>query len=156
MDVIALAQHGISNATATLGTATSAAHLEKIYRQCPEVVFCFDGDNAGRRAAARALETALPTLQDGRQARFLFLPEGEDPDTLVRTKGAQHFSSLVSAAMPLEDFLFASQGENLNLDTMEGRARLSTLAVPLLQKLPAGGLSSTDVQGPGRTHRHGH
>ena len=80
MDVIALAQHGISYATATLGTATSKTHLERIYRLCPEVVFCFDGDEAGRKAAFRAMEAALPCMEDGRQARFLFLPEGQDPD----------------------------------------------------------------------------
>ena len=80
MDVIALAQHGITYATATLGTATSTTHLERIYRLCPEVVFCFDGDEAGRKRCA-AMEAALPCMEDGRQARFLFLPEGEDPDT---------------------------------------------------------------------------
>jgi DNA primase len=138
MDVIALAQHGISNATATLGTATSDAHLEKIYRICPEVVFCFDGDNAGRQAASRALEAALPCMQDGRQARFLFLPEGEDPDTLVRSKGADHFGSLVANATALENFLFDSLGEGLDLASMDGRARLTKLAAPMLQKIPAG------------------
>ncbi|MEP5766114.1 MAG: DNA primase [Halieaceae bacterium] len=138
MDVIALAQHGINNAAATLGTATSAAHLEKIYRLCPEVVFCFDGDKAGRQAASRALEAALPCMQDGRQARFLFLPEGEDPDTLVRSEGAEQFQQRVSAATPLETFLFESIGQGLDLDTMDGRARFSKLAAPLLQTIPAG------------------
>jgi DNA primase len=138
MDVIALAQSGISNATATLGTATSDIHLEKIYRICPEVVFCFDGDNAGRQAATRALEAALGCMQDGRQARFLFLPEGEDPDTLVRAKGADHFHELVANATPLETFLYESLGEGLNLESMDGRARLSKLAAPLLQKIPPG------------------
>ena len=138
MDVIALAQHGISNATATLGTATSGSHLEKIYRLCPEVVFCFDGDAAGRQAASRALEAALPCMQDGRQARFLFLPEGEDPDTLVRGAGAAHFNQLVSDAVPLETFLFESLAEGIDTDSMDGRARLSKLATPLLQKLPGG------------------
>ena len=138
MDVIALSQHGISNTTATLGTATSPAHMEKIYRLCPEVVFCFDGDEAGRQAANRALEAAIPCMQDGRQARFLFLPEGEDPDTLVRSHGADHFRGLVNHATPLEDFLFESAGSGLDLDTMDGRARLSKLAAPLLQKIPAG------------------
>ena len=138
MDVIALAQHGITNATATLGTATSSVHLEKIYRQCPEVVFCFDGDNAGRQAAARALEAALPCMSDGHQARFLFLPEGEDPDTLVRQSGPDHFWSLVADATPLETFLFDSLSEGLDLESMDGRARLSKLAAPLLQTLPDG------------------
>ena len=94
MDVIALAQHGINNATATLGTATSNTHLERIYRLCPEVVFCFDGDEAGRKAAFRAMEAALTSMEDGRQARFLFLPEGEDPDTCVRGGGPEHFQRL--------------------------------------------------------------
>ncbi|MEE4659419.1 MAG: toprim domain-containing protein, partial [Halieaceae bacterium] len=138
MDVIALAQHGISNATATLGTATGQAHLEKIYRLCPEVVFCFDGDSAGRQAARRALEAALPVMEDGRQARFLFLPEGEDPDTLVRARGAEHFHALLDAATPLEDFLFEALSENLDLTTLDGKARLSKLAAPMLGKLPAG------------------
>ncbi len=138
MDVIALAQHGITNATATLGTATGEAHLEKLYRLCPEVVFCFDGDEAGRQAAKRAMEAALPCMQDGRQARFLFLPEGEDPDTLVRGKGAEHFDHLVTGATPLEDFLFDSLAEHLDPDTLDGKARLSKLAAPLLSKLPAG------------------
>jgi DNA primase len=138
MDVIALAQHGITYATATLGTATGQAHLEKIYRLCPEVVFCFDGDNAGRQAATRALEAALPCLQDGRAARFLFLPEGEDPDTLVRGEGAEHFQSLVENAMPLDSFLFESLSENLDTGSLDGKARLSKLAAPLIQKIPPG------------------
>ncbi|MDJ0877659.1 MAG: DNA primase [Halieaceae bacterium] len=138
MDVIALAQHGINNATATLGTATGQAHLEKIFRLCPEVVFCFDGDEAGRQAASRAMEAAIPCMQDGRSARFLFLPEGEDPDTLVRSQGAQHFQALVNAAMPLDNFLFDSLAANLSLDSLDGKARLSKLAAPLLQKLPPG------------------
>ncbi len=138
MDVIALAQHGINIATATLGTATSAAHLEKIYRLCPEVVFCFDGDKAGRQAATRAMEAAVPCMQDGRQACFLFLPEGEDPDTLVRAKGADYFNGLVTQAMPLETFLFESMAEGLDMASMDGRARMSKLATGLLQKLPNG------------------
>jgi DNA primase len=95
MDVIALAQAGISYAVATLGTATSTEHLERIFRVVPEVVFCFDGDEAGRKAAERALHSALPTMADGRQARFLFLREGEDPDSLVRKEGAEAFLDLV-------------------------------------------------------------
>jgi DNA primase len=138
MDVIALAQHGINIATATLGTATSAAHLEKIYRLCPEVVFCFDGDKAGRQAATRAMEAAVPCMQDGRQARFLFLPEGEDPDTLVRAKGADYFNELVTQATPLETFLFDSMADGLDMESMDGRARMSKQAAPLLQKLPNG------------------
>jgi DNA primase len=138
MDVIALAQHGITNATATLGTATSKTHLERIYRLSPEVVFCFDGDEAGRKAAVRAMEAALPCMEDGRQARFLFLPEGEDPDTMVRGGGAEHFQTLVSNAMPLEEFLFESVAQGLDTSSMDGKARLSKLALPHLRQLPEG------------------
>ena len=138
MDVIALAQHGITNATATLGTATSKTHLERIYRLCPEVVFCFDGDEAGRKAAVRAMEAALPCMEDGRQARFLFLPEGEDPDTMVRSGGAEHFQELVRNAMPLEQFLFESVAEGLDTSSMDGKARLSKQALPYLRQLPEG------------------
>lgn len=138
MDVIALAQHGISNATATLGTATSATHLERLYRLAPEVVFCFDGDDAGRKAAFRALEAALPCMEDGRQARFLFLAEGEDPDTLVRNTGADRFSELVTAATPLESFLFDAVSQGLDTSTLDGRARLSKQALPYIRQLPDG------------------
>jgi DNA primase len=138
MDVIALAQHGISNATATLGTATSKTHLERIYRVCPEVVFCFDGDEAGRKAAVRAMEAALPCMEDGRQARFLFLPEGEDPDTMVRSRGAEYFQALVADAMPLEQFLFESVAQGVDTSSMDGKARLSKLALPLMRQLPEG------------------
>jgi DNA primase len=138
MDVIALAQHGINNATATLGTATSKTHLERIYRLCPEVVFCFDGDEAGRKAAFRALEAALPCMEDGRQARFLFLPEGQDPDDAVRGGGAEHFQQLLDGATPLETFLFESVAQGLDTSSLEGRARLSKLALPYIRQLPEG------------------
>lgn len=136
MDVVALAQHGIHYAVATLGTATSTDHLRKIFRYCPEVVFCFDGDEAGRRAANKALTAALPTLEDGRLAKFLFLPDGEDPDSLVRQKGSAHFEALVDNAQPLEDFLFESLGEDGA--TLESKARLGKKAAPLIQQLPEG------------------
>lgn len=138
MDVIALAQHDITQATATLGTATSQIHLERLYRLTPEVVFCFDGDAAGRKAALRALETVLPCMEDGRQARFLFLDEGEDPDTLVRKLGSEAFRELVKRATPLEAFLFDAVSEGLDTATLEGRARLSKLALPWLRQLPDG------------------
>jgi DNA primase len=138
MDVIALAQHGITYATATLGTATSQAHLERVYRRCPEVIFCFDGDEAGRKAAFRALEAALPCMEDGRQARFLFLPEGEDPDTVVRARGAEAFEQLLGQALPLETFLFSTLAEGLDTDSLDGRARLSKLALPYIRQLPEG------------------
>lgn len=138
MDVVALAQHDINWAAATLGTATSSEHLNRVFRQCPEVIFCFDGDDAGRKAATRALESALPTMEDGRQARFLFLPQGEDPDSMVRSIGASEFQRLIDRATALEDYLFDSQAKDLDLTSLEGRARLSTLAAPLIGKLPDG------------------
>ena len=138
MDVIALAQHGIGYAVATLGTATSENHLERLFRHVSDVVFCFDGDEAGRKAAFRALEAALPVMQDGRQARFLFLPDGEDPDTLVRAQGKAHLEHLFDTATPLERFLFDHLSSGLDLNTIEGKARYSKLAAPFLHKLPEG------------------
>lgn len=137
MDVIALAQHGVPNAVATLGTATSEDHCHTLFRQVNEVVFCFDGDNAGRRAAWRALESALPALDDGKQARFLFLPEGEDPDTLVRAQGPEALLALTDKADTLATYLFRHLSEGLDLNTVDGRARLARLALPFLDK-PAG------------------
>lgn len=138
MDVIALAQFGISYATATLGTATSKAHLERVYRRCPEIIFCFDGDEAGRKAAFRALEAALPCMEDGRQARFLFLPDGEDPDTVVRSGGAEKFEQLLGEAQPLEVFLFDSLSIDIDTSSLDGRARLSKLALPFIRQMPEG------------------
>jgi DNA primase len=138
MDVIALAQHGIPYAVATLGTSTSETHLERLFRLVPEVVFCFDGDDAGRKAAFRGLEATLPAMQDGRQAKFLFLPEGEDPDTLVRAKGQAYLENLFDHADPLETFLFKHVAEGLDLESMDGRARFSKLGAPHLHRLPEG------------------
>ena len=138
MDVIALAQMGIRNAVATLGTATSATHLRRVFRFVSEIVFCFDGDKAGRTAAWRALEASLPLLEDGRQVKFLFLPEGEDPDTLVRKIGESEFSSRIEQATPLENFFFEKLSAGLDLDSIEGRARLSNLAKPHIKNFPRG------------------
>ena len=138
MDVIALAQMGIRNSVATLGTATSDRHLTRLFRLVPEVVFCFDGDNAGRTAAWRALEASLSEMQDGRQVKFLFLPEGEDPDTLVRKIGETEFTTLIENATPLEQFFFDKLSEGLDIKTIEGRARLSNVAKPLIAKFPKG------------------
>ena len=138
LDVIALAQFGIDYSVATLGTSTNQKHLERIFRLCPEIIFCFDGDQAGRNAALKALEATLPTMLDGRQARFLFLPEGEDPDTLIRAKGRDYLESLISSAKPLEEFLFDTLNKDINMETMEGRARFSKIALPYLNRLPAG------------------
>jgi DNA primase len=140
MDVVALAQFGIDNAVATLGTATTRDHLERLYRYVPEIVFCFDGDRAGREAAWRALENALPSMQDGRQASFLFLPEGEDPDSLVRKEGPEAFVARLKAAVPLTDVLFGRLTGQVDLTRLDGRARLVELARPLLSKFPLGAL----------------
>ena len=138
MDVVALAQFDINYAVATLGTATTPEHLERIFRAVPEVIFCFDGDRAGRAAAWRALENTLPVLRDGREARFLFLPDGEDPDTLVRKIGREAFEDRIVHAAHLSDFLFGHLSESLDLASIDGRARLVDLARPLLAKLPDG------------------
>ena len=136
MDVLALAQFGVENAVATLGTATTRRHLERLFRYCSDVVFCFDGDDAGKRAAWRALETALPALEDGRQIGFLFLPEGHDPDTLIRAEGRETFIRRMRAAVPLPDFLFRHLVDQVNLKRLDGRARLIELAKPLLRQIP--------------------
>ncbi len=140
LDVVALAQHGIAYAVATLGTATTVEHVERLFRTVNELVFCFDGDRAGRAAAWRALQTALPLLRDGRQASFLHLPDGEDPDTLVRREGQAAFEQRLAQAIPLADYLFAELRLQANPDTLTGRARLADLAGPLLEKLPEGHL----------------
>jgi DNA primase len=138
MDVVALAQFGIDFAVATLGTATTRDHLERLFRHAPEVVFCFDGDRAGREAAWRALDNALPVLREGRQISFLFLPEGEDPDTLVRQEGRDAFLARFKKALPLPDYLFDTLSRQVDLGRLDGRARLVELARPLLSKMPAG------------------
>jgi DNA primase len=138
MDVVMLAQYDIHYAVATLGTATTPEHLETLFRTVPEVVFCFDGDRAGREAAWRALENALPVLSDGREARFLFLPEGEDPDSLVQKTGKPAFEQLVRSATHLSEVFFDRLTAALDLDSIDGRARLVTLARPLLARLPDG------------------
>ena len=138
MDVVALAQNGINYAVATLGTATSTDHLKLIFRQCSEVIFCFDGDEAGRKAATRALESSLPVMEDGRQAKFLFLPQGEDPDSLVRKVGQNQFKRLIDEAAPLESYLFDHIAQHLDTQSLEGRARMSKLAAPLISQLPQG------------------
>ena len=137
MDVVALAQNGIPEAVATLGTATSTAHIERLFRVVSDVVFCFDGDNAGRRAAWRALENALPALKDGVSARFLFLPDGEDPDSLVRREGPELFRARIDAdAVPLTEQLFRHLSEDLSLSSLEGRSKLANEALPLLALVP--------------------
>ncbi len=140
MDVVALAQFGLDYAVATLGTATTRDHLERLFRHVPEVVFCFDGDRAGREAAWRALENALPVLNEGRQLSFLFLPEGEDPDTLVRKEGAEAFGVRLKSALPLPEYFFQQLAAQVDLNRLDGRARLVELARPHLAKLRPGAL----------------
>jgi DNA primase len=135
MDVAALAQFDIAYAAATLGTATTADHLERLFRVSPRVVFCFDGDRAGRDAAWKALQTALPVLRESRELRFLFLPEGEDPDTLVRKEGREAFEARIKAATPLSKFLLESLWREVDLGTIDGRARLADSARPYLEKI---------------------
>jgi DNA primase len=138
MDVVGLREAGIAWAVATLGTATTPEHLERLFRVTEEVVFCFDGDRAGRQAAWRALENALPTLREGRQVRFLFLPEGEDPDSLVRAEGAAAFAARLDQALPLSDYLHDELAARVDMDSMDGRARLAELAKPLVARVPEG------------------
>jgi DNA primase len=137
MDVVALAQHGIEYAVATLGTATSASHVQKLLRQTDEVVFCFDGDAAGRKAAWHALEVSLPYLADNKTVRFLFLPPEHDPDSFVREEGKEAFEKRLGDSRPLSEFLLEELKSRTDLGTAEGRSRLAHEAKPLLQKVSA-------------------
>ena len=138
MDVIALHQAGLPIAVATLGTATTPEHTEVLFRAAPDVVFCFDGDRAGRAAAWKALDAALPRLRDGRQAYFLFLPEGEDPDSLVRKEGKEGFEKRLKEATPLSDYFFGELAHDVDTASLDGRARLAERARPLIARLPDG------------------
>jgi DNA primase len=138
MDVVALAQHGVDTAVATLGTATTADHAELLFRNAPDVYFCFDGDRAGRAAAWKAVESVLPRMKDGRQAFFLFLPDGEDPDSIVRKEGAAGFDARLRDATALSQFLFDSLAIGVNLGTLEGKGRLAERARPLIAQIPDG------------------
>jgi DNA primase len=137
MDVVALAQHGVEYAVATLGTATTPVHAQKLFRLADTVVFCFDGDAAGRKAAWRALENALPVLADGKNARFLFLPDGEDPDDYVRKRGKAVFERALESAMPLSEYLMTTLAAQHPPTTAEGRAALVAAARPLLAEINA-------------------
>jgi DNA primase len=139
MDVLALAQHGITNAVATLGTALTREHLGRLFRVVPDLVFCFDGDEAGLRAAWRALETALAYLSEGRSVGFLFLPNGEDPDSLVRAEGPGLFER-AEAVMPLSTFLFDTLSARADPRSVEGQARFLEIAAPLVATVPRGPL----------------
>ena len=138
MDVVALAQYGVSQAVATLGTATTPDHAELLFRNAPDVYFCFDGDRAGRAAAWKAVESVLPRMKDGRQAFFLFLPDGEDPDSLVRREGVAGFDARLRDATPLSSFFFAHMSHDVNLGNIDGKARLAERCKPLLVQIPDG------------------
>ncbi len=138
MDVVSLFQYGVTQAVATLGTATTPDHAELLFRNSPDVYFCFDGDAAGQRAGWRALESVLPRMKDGRQAFFLFLPDGEDPDTIVRSEGAAGFDARLQQATPLSQFFFDELSRDIKLTTLDGKARLAERAKPLLAQIPDG------------------
>ncbi|MDH3978003.1 MAG: DNA primase [Gammaproteobacteria bacterium] len=138
MDVVSLAGHGIHNAVATLGTATTADHLKRLFRAAREVTFCFDGDRAGRDAAWRALRTALPEMRDGRQISFLFLDEGEDPDTMVRQHGAKGLQDALLNKVTLSEYLFREVGEQNDISSIDGRAAFAEMARPLIDLAPEG------------------
>ena len=140
MDVVALAQHGVTNAVATLGTAIGQSHFETLYRHVNLVVCCFDGDDAGRGAAWKAVDAAFPVLSETRQLRFVFLPEGEDPDTIVRDRGQEHFLALLDNSVPVGEYFLDHLQKGLDLDQADGRAALVELAVNDIRKLPPGGL----------------
>jgi len=138
MDVVRLHQAGISYAVATLGTATTAEHLNKIFKMTSEVVFCFDGDRAGRAAAWRALENSLGLARDGREFKFMFLPDGHDPDTLVAAEGAVAFEQRLKSALPLSEYLVQHLSSEVDLGHVDGRARLKAMAAPLFARMPEG------------------
>lgn len=136
MDVVALAQNGIEYAVASLGTATTKDQIQKLFRSVHQLIFCYDGDQAGQKAAWRALENTLPILRDGLEARFLFLPDGEDPDSMVRKEGKDAFETRLENATPLSEFLFDKLLKEIDTGSMDGKARLAKTARPLLSTIP--------------------
>lgn len=138
MDVIALAQHGIMNAVATLGTATSTYHIQLLAKHTKHLIFCFDGDTAGRQAAWRGLESSLPHLNSGLDAGFIFLPDGHDPDSLVREEGKENFLARLKQAIPLHRYFFDSLAKDINLQNPAGKTQLINSAKPFLQKMEEG------------------
>jgi DNA primase len=143
MDVIALAQHNIHNAVACLGTALTEEHVRLLFKQTSQIIFCFDGDTAGRKAARKALELSLSQLIDGREAKFLFLDEGEDPDTLVSKGGQQAFIDATKEASSVDQFLFSLFD---NSDSLEGKAKLAKEAMPLIQQVPGSFIKNLLIQ----------
>jgi DNA primase len=138
LDVASLVQHGVENVVATLGTATTTENLRRLTRLTDKILFCFDGDRAGRAAAWRALETALPYGGGTLELKFLLLPEGDDPDSFVRSQGPDTFRALAEKAYPLSDFLVKELATRVDLNTVDGRSRFQAVAKPLLKRLPEG------------------
>ena len=136
MDVIALAEHGVKTAVATLGTAINNAQIEKLFRSCKTLIFCFDGDNAGKKAAWRSLEQCLESLKEGRLARFLFLPDGQDPDTYVQEHGQKGFQNQVNNAVTLTEFLFDTLLLECNIKSLEGKSQFIDRLRPYFAKIP--------------------
>ena len=136
MDVVALAQHGVDYAVASLGTSTTSEQLQTLFRTVNEVICCYDGDRAGREAAWRAMENALPLMRDGIQLKFVFVPDGEDPDSLIRSQGQQAFEQVLDSAQPLTQFLFEQLISQVDLNSLEGRAALVDTFQPYINKLP--------------------
>ncbi len=147
MDVVGLARHGIDCAVATLGTATTGDHLNRLFRLTENVYFAFDGDRAGRKAAWRALENALPQIREGRQIHFVFLPEGDDPDSYVQAHGANAFERLLDDGLPLSAFLIEELADSVDLASVDGRARLAERAGPLIRRVPPGVYRSLLIDG---------
>lgn len=138
MDVIALAQFGINYCVATLGTATTDDHVQRLFKLVPEVIFCFDGDRAGRDAGWKALNTSLKHLKDGREVKFLFLPDGEDPDSLIRQEGTDNFQQRVQQAQPLSSFLFEHLAQDIDIKSLDGQARLVSEAKTYINQIQSG------------------
>ena len=136
MDVVALGQFDIDYVVASLGTSTTAEHIQQLFRHTSEVICCFDGDKAGKTAAWRALENALPFIQDGRTLRFMFLADGEDPDSYVQKEGKEAFENLIEQALPLSDFLFQHLLNQVDMRVADSKTKLAQLAIPLMSKLP--------------------
>ncbi len=146
MDVVALAQHGVDYCVATLGTATTPEHIERLFRMVSSLVFCFDGDTAGRNAGWKALLVTLPHLRDGRRARFLFVPDGEDPDSLIRKEGREKFEERIGVSPHLPDFFFEKLSREVDIDSMDGKAALCQLAMPLIGTISEGVFKQLMIQ----------
>ncbi len=138
MDVVALAQHGVSWSVASLGTSTTSEQIQLMFRNTSEIICCYDGDRAGREAAWRTLQNSLPQLQDGRQIKFMFLPDGEDPDSMIRQLGEADFVALVDKAMPLSQFMFDNLISQVEMDSEDGRSKLANLALPMVNSISDG------------------